>query len=59
MTDLEDSKTVWGQATGTEKKLNWNEDTWNIFDTEIDGLVQERHNSIANPLELRLSSTNP
>ena len=24
----------------------------------IDGLVQERHNSIANALELRLSSTN-
>ena len=25
----------------------------------IDGLVQERHNSIANALELRLSCTNP
>ena len=25
----------------------------------IDGLVQERHNSIANALELRLSYTNP
>ena len=26
---------------------------------DIDGLMQERHNSIANALELRLSSTNP
>ena len=26
---------------------------------QIDGLVQERHNSIANALELRLSYTNP
>ena len=25
----------------------------------IDGLVQERHNPIANALELRLSCTNP
>ena len=28
---------------------------WN----EIDGLVQERHNSFANTLQLCLSSTNP
>ena len=30
-----------------------------ISDDQVDGLVQERHNSIANALELRLSSTNP
>ena len=30
-----------------------------IFLHYIDGLVQERHNSIANALELRLSCTNP
>ena len=30
-----------------------------IFTVHIDGLVQERRNSIANALELRLSCTNP
>ena len=30
-----------------------------MCDNDIDGLVQERHNSIANALELRLSYTNP
>ena len=29
------------------------------LDEYIDGLVQERHNTIANALELRLSCTNP
>ena len=29
------------------------------FEFHIDGLVQERHNSIANALEMRLSCTNP
>ena len=39
-------------------KYNW---TTDILDTHthINGLVQERHNSIANALELRLSCTNP
>ena len=37
--------------------LTWNTYT-NIFDAHIDGLVQERRNSIANTLELRLSCTN-
>ena len=31
----------------------------NITNSQIDGLVQERRNSIANALELRLSYTNP
>ena len=31
---------------------------WRHHDAHIDGLVQERHNSIANALELRLSCTN-
>ena len=31
----------------------------NAHGNNIDGLVQERHNSIANALELRLSCTNP
>ena len=30
-----------------------------IFRLQIDGLVQERRNSIANAPELRLSCTNP
>ena len=30
-----------------------------INDPYIDGLVQERHNPIANALELRISCTNP
>ena len=30
-----------------------------ILDAKIDGLVQERHNPIANALELRLSCTKP
>ena len=30
-----------------------------ISKSKNDGLVQERHNSIANALELRLSCTNP
>ena len=30
-----------------------------IFTFHVDGLMQERHNSIANALELRLSCTNP
>ena len=40
---------------------NWLKLLWTNFEYEtyIDGLVQERHNSIANALELRLSCTNP
>ena len=34
-------------------------DFWSPFAYQIDGLVQERRNSIANALELRLSCTNP
>ena len=30
-----------------------------MWQTHIDGLVQERHNAIANALDLCLSSTNP
>ena len=30
-----------------------------IYNSLIDGLVQEKHNYIANALELRLSCTNP
>ena len=30
-----------------------------IWKSKNDGLVQERHNSIANALEVRLSCTNP
>ena len=30
-----------------------------MYNSHFDGLVQERHNSIANTLELRLSCTNP
>ena len=33
--------------------------SWGILHTFIDGLVQERRNSIANALELRLSCINP
>ena len=33
--------------------------TAQFADAYVDGLVQERRNSIANALELRLSSTNP
>ena len=33
--------------------------THNILYLDIDGLVQERRNSIANAMELRLSCTNP
>ena len=32
---------------------------WNVNCQYIDGLVQEKPNSIANALELHLSSTNP
>ena len=32
---------------------------WNIIYGELDGIVQERRNSIANALELRLSCTKP
>ena len=32
---------------------------WSLGYDKIDGLVQERRNSIANALELRLSCTNP
>ena len=40
--------------------MNKNINSWKGFDhTHIDGLVQERRNSIANALELRLSCTNP
>ena len=35
--------------------LQW----WSMVTYDIDGLVQERRNSIANALELRLSCTNP
>ena len=30
-----------------------------VCNVHVDGLVQERHNSIANALELHLSCTNP
>ena len=42
----------WIQIPGTWKYALFNEH-------HIDGLVQERRNSIANALELRLSCTNP
>ena len=40
----------------------WGGNGWNFvkfWGTIIDGLVQERRNSIANALELRLSCSNP
>ena len=37
----------------------WVKDKWKIHPLHIDGLVQERCNSIANALELHLSCTNP
>ena len=42
-----------GAWTSAGMVLNW------IIQNNLDGLMQERHNSIANALELRLSCTNP
>ena len=48
---------------GQSLQLIWRLDTcrWHlqVLNLQVDGLVQERHNSIANALELHLSCTNP
>ena len=47
-------------ASGSSLIMNLNKLQINFISFyEIDGLVQERRNSIANAMELRLSCTNP
>ena len=42
-----------------QRAINMNSVSMSLCHLYIDGLVQERHNSIANALELRLSCINP
>ena len=49
---------ILGEKKKKKKKRNATEVFVEILD-HVDGLVQERHNSIANALELRFSCTNP
>ena len=45
------------KTTSTRKNIEFA--NFDIMEDDIDGLVQERHHSIANALELRLFCPNP
>ena len=54
------SEIVFMTTVGAASDYNWYYDnSWFFGDHIVNGLVQERRNSIANALELRLSCTNP
>ena len=50
---------IWGLSTLAHLYITWQNFPSRGIDGYIDGSVQERRNSIANALELRLSCTNP
>ena len=49
---------LWGESSPLIAIISWFSNTL-YYGMGIDGLVQGRHNSIANALELHLSCTNP